>query len=249
MKVFLYSPYIPEHFGGGEKYLLDIALALSANPQNQVHLAISIRHELSLAKLKSIKQKYEQYFSYNLRNIKFVSTPLGSDSNFARKLIWTKDYDLGYYLTDGSLFFSLAKKNILHIQVPMKLDKSSFIERKKIKNWSTITTNSHFTKSIIEPSWNIKVTQVHQPMVEVDELIAQTNMENKEKIILNVGRFFSQLHSKRQDILVTIFKRLLEQHKKVSSRLEIGTYRRSRRSTVCQSSKETLRWLAYYDYS
>ena len=213
MKIFLYSPYIPEHFGGGEKYLLDIARTLAANPNHQVNLAISIKHTLSAVKLKEIKYQYEQYFSYNLKKVKFVSTPLGSNTNFFRKLFWTKHYDLGYYLTDGSLFFSMAKKNILHVQVPLKLDKSSFIEKKKLQSWNVITTNSNFTKSIIEPSWNTKVTQVHQPMIEVDQLIAQSNFDQKEKIATRVHCF----HSDTGNLNNSFFKKLLKSRHKAHS--------------------------------
>jgi glycosyltransferase involved in cell wall biosynthesis len=214
MKIFLFSPYFPDHFGGGEKYLLDVARSIAEDPKKQAHLAISCSNNLSLKRLEQIKKEYENFFDYDLSNIKFISTPLGTKAGFFKKLFWTKNFDLGYYLTDGSLFFSLARKNILHIQVPLRLDKSSFIDRKKLNNWKIITTNSHFTKNIVEPSWGINVTTAHQPMVEVQELINKSNLQKKEKIILNVGRFFSQLHSKRQDIMVVIFKRLIEQYKK-----------------------------------
>lgn len=214
MRAFLYSPYFPNHFGGGEKYLLDVARNLATINTSQVEVAISSNKNLSDSALKSIKDKYSRFFNHDLRNITFVNTPLGTRANILKKIFWTRKYDLGFYCTDGSLFYSLAKKNILHIQVPLKIDKSSFIERQKLKCWHKITTNSYFTKSIIEPSWNVKVDEAHQPLVDVEPLINSSNIAQKEKIILNVGRFFPQLHSKRQDILVTIFGRLKHQYKK-----------------------------------
>jgi len=214
MKVFLFSPYFPNHFGGGEKYLLDVATTLAKINNSQVHVAISNNSPLSNSKLQQFKHAYVDYFNHDLRNVEFVGSPLGTSANVFKKMLWTKQYDLGFYCTDGSLFYSLAKKNILHIQVPLKIDKSGFIERQKLKSWDKITTNSFFTKSIVEPYWKITVDEAHQPLVDVDSLIDASDLQQKEKIILNVGRFFPQLHSKRQDILVGIFKRLKTQYKK-----------------------------------
>lgn len=208
MKAYLYSPYFPNHFGGGEKYLLDFALNLKSFGFDCIDVAISERQHLSSLSLTEFKNKYQQHFSYDLSQINFVGTPLGSSASWLNKVLWTKRYDLGFYLSDGSLFFSAAKRNILHLQIPMRLDKSSLIERAKLKTWHKISTNSQFTRSIIEPSWKVVVDVVHQPLIEVEQIIKQTTFQKKKTIILNVGRFFSQLHSKRQDILVTIFRRL-----------------------------------------
>jgi glycosyltransferase involved in cell wall biosynthesis len=214
MTICLFSPYLPNNFGGGEKYLLDCAQAFAQNKEHKVFVAVSSTWpNLSSANLKKIKQDYEQFMGINLNGINFITTPLASKANFIKKYLWTRNFDVLFYLTDGSLFFSGAKRNILHIQVPLKLDKSGWLEQQKLKNWHKKITNSYFTKSIIEPSWQTKIDLVHQPMVKTEPLIASTNFAKKEKIILNVGRFFPQLHSKRQDILVKIFARLLRDNK------------------------------------
>jgi glycosyltransferase involved in cell wall biosynthesis len=124
-------------------------------------------------------------------------------------LLWTAQFDVLYYQTDGSLFFSLANKNILHIQVPLPLNKSSYLERIKLANWQVKNTNSIFTKKYIERFWRTKIDYVHQPYVDGQEIIRDANKTNKQKIILSVGRFFCQLHSKRQDVLVKFFKDLV----------------------------------------
>lgn len=215
MTICLYSPYLPNNFGGGEKYLLDCALAFAKNKAYKVVVAInSDLLNTSSTQLIKIKQAYEQFMGASLKDVSFVATPLGSKKSFIKKYFWTRKFDVMFYLTDGSLFFSGAKRNILHIQVPLKLDKSSWLEKQKLKNWHKKITNSYFTKTIIEYSWQIKIDLVHQPMVEAKPLIAQTNFQKKEKIILNVGRFFPQLHSKRQDILVKIFARMLNDYKR-----------------------------------
>lgn len=207
MKIALYSPYLPKHAGGGERYLFDCAKIL-AEEGHEVSIAISAEeNSLTADTIDLIKKKYEQFLNYSLSDIKFIATPLFTTANFFKKLLWTARFDVLYYQTDGSLFFSLAKKNILHLQIPLKLDKSSLLEKLKLHNWQIKNTNSEFTKKYIERFWQTKIDCVHQPYVNSDEF---QNQEKKEKIILSVGRFFCQLHSKRQDVLVDFFKSLTE---------------------------------------
>lgn len=206
MKICLYSPYIPQHAGGGEKYMLDVATALAK--KHVVSIAVSQQY----AGDASIVKKYEKFLNRSLDNISFIPSPLGSTANFLQKLFWTRQFDIMYYLTDGSLFFSLAKKNILHIQFPLKVDHSSCFSQLKLKKWQVKNTNSQFTKNVIEPLWPIKVDLVHHPLVDIDEINSMTTLIKKEKIILSVGRFFRQLHSKRQDVLIDVFRQLVTKY-------------------------------------
>ena len=200
MKICLYSPYVPKHTGGGEKYLFDVAKILSE--RHDVFLGMTDATQIDQA---AIRRKYESFLGYSLAKVRFITTPLGTSAPFWQKLWWTRQWDVLYVVTDGSLFFSLAKRNILHIQFPLKLDKSSWLEQLKLGNYQVKNTNSAFTKQVVEKSWPVKIDIVHYPMVEIP---ASPVSKNKEKIILNVGRFFPQLHSKRQDVLVEIFARL-----------------------------------------
>lgn len=206
MKICLYSPYIPKHTGGGEKYMFDVATTLAK--KHTVSIAVPQQY----AGDSSIVKKYEKFLDRSLDNISFVPSPLGSTASFLKKLFWTHQFEVMYYLTDGSLFVSLAKKNILHIQFPLKLDKSSFIERFKLSKWQIKNTNSEFTKKVIEESWLTKIDLVHHPLVDVTEIVNAVAMVKKEKVILSVGRFFRQLHSKRQDVLIDIFRQLVTKY-------------------------------------
>ncbi len=202
MKICLYSPYIPKHVGGGEKYMFDVAQVLSK--RHRVEIAVPSEY----AGDQHVIDKYQQFLNRNLDNIAFMPSPLGTKAHILQKLFWTRQFDVLYYLTDGSLFFSLAKRNILHIQFPLRINKSSLIEKIKLRNWQIKNTNSEFTRQVVETSWPVKIDLVHQPMVEVQQIISQTQDQPKEKIILSVGRFFRQLHSKRQDVLIDIFREL-----------------------------------------
>lgn len=209
MKICLYSPYVPKHIGGGERYIFDVALAL-AN-QHQVFFAVAAP---SFTSDEQIKTKYEAFLGESLAKITFIPAPLGTPASFLTKLWWTRQWDVLYYLTDGSLFFSLARRNILHIQFPFMLDKRSLPERLKLANWQVKNTNATFTKNVVEPSWPVKINVVHQPQIQqpLTEEQLEPVLKNKQKIILHVGRFFRQLHSKRQDVLVDCFAALRQQH-------------------------------------
>lgn len=210
MKICFFSPYFPRHFGGGEKHLLDVALAASRN--HEVSIAIpttATKHSdaAELTELKRIQKLYEEFYGESLEKIKFIASPLGTSKTFLSKLFWTSKFDAIYYVTDGSLFFSLAKYNYLHIQIPFT-NSLTFLDTVKLLCWQSINTNSAFTKNIIEKNWQVKVNLVLHPMVNIEAF----KPAKKEKIILHVGRFFKQLHSKRQDILTTIFKKLLDEN-------------------------------------
>lgn len=210
MKICFFSPYFPNHFGGGEKHLLDVAL--EAAQVHQVCIAIpaeNISKGYGTADLKNVVAEYEKFYGASLEKISFIYTPLGTSVNFFTKLLWTNRFDALYYVTDGSLFFSLAKYNYLHIQIPFTAS-LSFASRSKLNCWHSINTNSAFTKRIIEKNWQVTVGTVLHPMVDIDQFKEQ----EKEKIILHVGRFFRQLHSKRQDVLVAVFKKLFDRNSK-----------------------------------
>lgn len=207
MKICLYSPYIPKHFGGGEKYLFTVAQVYAQ--KSLVYIAISSSVTISPHQNVRLRKLYEDFLGEKLHeNINFVASPLSTDRNFISKLLWTKQFDVIYYVTDGSLFFSLAKRNILHIQIPFMNSQSSFISKLKLNNWQVKNTNSNFTKKIIEKYWQTKIDYVHHPVIVDEKEVEKVNLEKKEKIILHVGRFFKQLHSKRQDVLVSIFAKL-----------------------------------------
>lgn len=207
IRVGMYSPYVPEHEGGGERHFFSVAEAFSRHAQVDVLIPSQKMRTWTQQRLRN---KYSQKFLLDLKKVQFVPSAIGSISNTIVKLRETSQYDVLYYLTDGSLFFSLAKKNLLHIQFPFTFPKTALIERLKLANWSIRNTNSAFTKRCIERAWNTKVQYVHYPYVDTDLF----KPAKKEKLIVSVGRFFtgkrSQMHCKRQDVLVDAFRLLVD---------------------------------------
>lgn len=208
MKVLFFSPYIPDHFGGGEKHFFDVATVVAQKHDVFVALPSFIYRSPGGEKnVKKVEKAYETFLNYSLENIHFTQSKLFSGSVLS-KLLETKEYDYIYHVTDGSFFFSAAKKNNLHVQIPFQ-HPLTFLDRVKLRNWNIINTNSEFTKTVIESAWKRPVTIVNNPLVSLDEIKPK---KRKNNVILNVGRFFRQLHSKRQDVLVTLFKQFVDEN-------------------------------------
>lgn len=216
-RIGLYSQYVPEHSGGGERYFFSVAEIAS----QQHDVTVLVRSDMEEDK---IREKYEKAFQFDLSQVHFKRTSIGTDKSFLKKILETAKYDVLYYLTDGSLFFSLAGKNILHIQFPFTFPLTGFVNRLKLMNWSIRNANSQFTQKTVEKAWNTKIQFVHYPYV--DSTVFKP-ME-KEKIILSVGRFFtgekSAVHCKRQDVLVHAFRKMSnEDHAKGWKLVLIGS--------------------------
>jgi glycosyltransferase involved in cell wall biosynthesis len=200
MNVCLFSPYLPDSsLGGGEKHLFAMARVIA----KKHGVSIAIR-EPYFTSHQELAEKYQRFLGEPLDGIQFVPTPLRTSASFFTKLWWTKQFDHLLYWSDGSLFFTLARTNNLHLQIPFT-DTKSLLDRVKLMQWQVINTNSEFTKQVIERSWKVLVTDVVYPSVRIDELATS---QDKEQVILHVGRFFKQLHAKRQDVLISLFKQM-----------------------------------------
>ena len=179
MKIALYSPYLPDHFGGGEKYLLDTALIYAQKHE----VSVAVCQARAAEDLAGMRRRYENFLGQDLSSLHFVATPLGCSGLRWHKLSWTGRFDCLYYVTDGSAFWSLAGRNIMHIQIPLTLRAKKGWEKRKFDRFRVINTNSVFTKRVVEKYWGVKVNLVCQPSIDVEEL-GRVQLP-KEKIILN----------------------------------------------------------------
>jgi len=204
MKIGLYSPYIPKHFGGGEKHMLTSAWYLSQKHDVEVLIPSDSGDE------KTWRAKYESLFDLDLSRVKFMASPL-ADRTGNPLSTWniTHAYDAFLYLTDGSLFLSGAKRNILHIQIPYTFAKNQPLERLKLRSWNVKNANSAFTKTVIEKAWKTKIEYLHYPYVK----IPQKAVAKKSQDIIAVGRFIPSghaSHSKGQEVLIRAFAQARE---------------------------------------
>lgn len=192
MRVGIFSPYLDSP-GGGERYTLTLAEHLS----RQGHLVHLFWDDKDVGKMLG------ERFNLDLGKIEFIEDIFSSNKNVPQKWQITRKYDLIFYLSDGSIPFLFAKKNILHFQVPFTgVNGRSILNKLKLTKFSHIICNSHFTKKYIDQEYGIK-SQVIYPPVAVEDF----KPGKKENKILSVGRFTQALHAKKQHVLIEVFKK------------------------------------------
>ena len=181
MKAAIYNPYL-DTLGGGERYTLAFAKAL---------LSEGYTVDLEWESPEIIK-KLEDRFGMSLKGINVLPSVKKGDG-----------YDLCFWVSDGSIPLMHARNNILHFQVPFhKVNGRSLMNKMKLFRINTIVCNSEFTKKIIDKEFGVNSVVIYPP---VDT--KQFKAKRKENIILYVGRFSKILQSKKQDILISAFKK------------------------------------------
>ncbi len=199
MKVAIYSPYL-DTLGGGERYMMTLVETLLQ--ENQVDLLLDA-HLYLLDTDKLIKDISER-FGLDLANINLVKAPMGKDTNSIERTLFLTKYDLLIYLTDGSIFYPTATKNILHIQSPIMGQAAKNIWGKlKLSGWDLIIYNSEFTKNNCQKFWPLK-SEVLYPPVDTKSI----KVLAKKKNIISVGRFFGFLKDKKHSVLIQAFKEI-----------------------------------------
>lgn len=198
MKIAIYSPYL-DTFGGGEKYMMAIAEALSQEGSVDVLL------DLNLGNLGAeyLKDTLSKRFNLNLGKVNFIKAPVGDGSNSFERLFFLKSYDILFYLTDGSIFYPTSKRSILHIQSPLVGETKSLWRRFKLNGWNLIIYNSRFTKEHAEDDWPLP-SRIIYPPVDVERI----RPLKKKSYILSVGRFFGYLRDKKHEVLIRVFKEM-----------------------------------------
>lgn len=189
-KIGIYSPYL-DIMGGGERYLLSIAELLSND--NRVDLITDL----------DIVVKAKTLLNINLNKVNLISKKIILKKNFWKKLIALKNYDVFFYMTDGSIFLPLSKKNYLIIQSPDHLPRKSVVNMMKLQTWQVICYSTFMANIIKE---KIAKNAIVLPPCIDDRMFSRGNQ--KKNIILTVGRFFSHLHDKKQKIMIDLFKKL-----------------------------------------
>lgn len=199
MKIAIYSPYL-DTFGGGEKYMLTMAEVLSKD--SSVDLLFD--NHLYSKGADNLKEALAKRFNIDLSKVNTLHAPVGKGSNLIKRFFFFKKYDVLIYLTDGSIFYPTAKKNILHIQSPLiGQPAKSLLGSCKLKGWDLIIYNSNFTKQNCDKFWPIKSVIIYPP-VNTDKI----KPLKKKNYILSVGRFFGYLKDKKHEIMIKAFKDL-----------------------------------------
>lgn len=189
MRIGFYNPYF-DGFGGGERYTLTLASHWSKN-----HHAEIFWHTDSVIK------EAEQRFGIDLSRVK-ITQNIFCGKNLFKKLFSTRAYDLIFFLSDGSVPTSFAKRNILHFQVPFSSIEANLL---KLSRFQAVVCNSLFTKAHLDFRVSENASVIYPPVRTGD-----LKPGRKKKQILSVGRFSSHFQAKKQQILVEAFRKGLE---------------------------------------
>ncbi len=198
--VALYNPFL-DTLGGGEKHILSILKVLD---EADYEVTIFWNNDLQ----KEITRKFSLQYINKLRfhpNV-FVDSEKKKKINWLSKLKILRQFDLFFYVTDGSYFFSSAKRNYIFCMVPQRnLYNMNLINRLKTLNASFIC-NSHYTQSWLK-RWQIP-SQVIYPFISPEFINLSPKQLKQDSLILSVGRFFNQLHSKQHTKIINTFNKL-----------------------------------------
>ncbi len=195
-KVGLYTPYL-DVMGGGELHVLLILRALE-----------DFGFKPIIYWDKNLEEKIQKTFNLDFHNLEFRANIFSNPNRWLR-LTEFASLDIFIYVSDGSYFFSPARKNFVFYMVPeKKLFQLNFLAKVKLANWRLLA-NSAYTAGFIK-RWLGREVEVLYPYI--NEKFFEISFEKKEDVILNVGRFFKHLHAKRQDKIIKSYKNIKQKN-------------------------------------
>jgi len=153
-----------------------------------------------------IIKKAADRFGLEIERVNVLPKSKLFQKNLLKRFFFQRKYDLLFWVSDGSIPLMLSRKNILHFQVPFHNLKHSLGEKLRLALVDEIVCNSFFTKKIIDREYGVK-GKVLYPPVSVQDF----SPGRKENVILAVGRFEETMQAKRQDVLVAVFKKMVDE--------------------------------------
>ena len=182
MRVAVYDPYF-DTLGGGERY-------------SAAFTRVFIQHgdKVDIWWPENMAAQVKQRFGIDISAANFVNRRPSAD------------YDILFWVSDGSLPTSWAKKTIIHFQFPFTAVGGKSWSNRIKSHFYTFIANSQFTKQFVDSEFGIN-SQVIYPPVGVDEI----KPGKKENIILYVGRFSNLTQAKGHQVLIDVFKGISKQ--------------------------------------
>lgn len=190
-KALIYSPYW-DTLGGGERFAACVAEVL-----------LKDGYRVTIAwKEAGLIDELKQRFNLDLQAAEVDDNcyrVLGGGKRW-QKYQLMKEFDLVFWVSDGSVPFLFGKKNLVLFQIPFaKLKFPRLTQGFKQLFIHKSICYSQYVKEVIDPLYGIAATVLYPPVTPFAS-------RDKDKIILSVGRFDNLLHAKRQDILIEAFK-------------------------------------------
>jgi hypothetical protein len=199
-------------YGGGEKYVLELAQALAQ--QNEVELLVSGDYDPQVVKTR-LDIDLARFVVKDLRE---HYPAIGGLWRESRKNIFlsrmSAKYDVIVYQSGQAddlhdIFPSRAKKSVVLIQEPPRDNNETLSKRSHLfcdpdlQTYDFILAYSEFARKWIQKRFRHRVEVLYPPI----KLPPYTATPKKD-IILSVGRFFVGYHNKKQLELIRAFKQL-----------------------------------------
>jgi glycosyltransferase involved in cell wall biosynthesis len=206
--VAVYSPYWST-FGGGEKYVLLLAEALSTLPDVRVAL-LATDPTVTIEALT-------RFANADLSAVEFRRITSVGDG--------TRGFDCAVLQSNFRRYPSSARRTVQLLQVPyapitpgsvvskalggdlkesLKDISRAGLMRAARRDADLVVANSVFVQRAVERSFGVRSEVLHPPIQD----LALPGV-GKKKIILSVGRFFAGLYNeKRYDVLASAFRRM-----------------------------------------
>jgi glycosyltransferase involved in cell wall biosynthesis len=206
MRIGIFDPYL-DTLGGGERYILSAAACLARIHDVEIFWDDEIvLHEAS------------QKLNIDLSKVDVVPNIFSKKVSFSKRLIQTNKYDRILFLSDGSIPWLFAKKNLILFQFPVNWVKGKSISSKlKLKNVYKVICYTDFVKKHLDRTFDIN-SQIIYPPVET------FGKSEKQDIILSVGRFTKAMNAKKQEVLIDCFKKMCDEGLKDWKLLVVGSY-------------------------
>lgn len=193
-KVAIYSNSWDTSGGGGIVYVLSMAKILS---KNGFDVTVFFYETIQLEELH---RRYETK-GLKVEIQKRVPMPFFSQLYFAFKE--RKAFDIVILQSIVFPRLTFVKKSFVLCDFPMvKMERLS--EKIRLNSWKNIIVNSEYTKGWLQNYWKREGT-VFYPPIDVPSTFNQTrNLD-----LVCVGRFNKGKRSKRQDVVIDVFKDLI----------------------------------------
>jgi len=214
MKVGIYAPHL-HRLGGGEKYICELAIALRDD------------HDVEFVNFAPFdRAQLEARFGFDLRNVRarVLRVPAGFVSSLpylsgAMQHFMLSQASQAYDVfinqaSDTSPFEGKAAKNIAVIQIPppqsgrMRFARVPFARKMwdgSLASYDVLLVYSQFVQRWVERVYAREAVVLYPPCGA-----PLTERPVKDNVILSVGRFFVEKHSKKQLEMIKGFKRLYD---------------------------------------
>lgn len=192
-KIAIVSNSLDVSAGGGLAYVLAIASVLKLNNQD---VTLFFKKNIQLEEIK----KYYNTEGIKIKTIVKKNIPIISQIIFAIKEY--KNFDI---VIEQSLMvprITFVKESYILCDFPRK-KKDSLVEKIRLLFWKRVIANSEYTKYWIKNYWDRNSLVLYPPVSNSEKL-------NEVKILdfICIGRMHKGKRSKRQDVVIEVFKKL-----------------------------------------